>query len=446
MAIGDILRFMGISALLVATAAQAQSFDPSALKLLTEMNRQPNVLARYAFLIKSTPQLSPTNHVLAGQFRSFSENELGLYNQAVFSFPLTSRLPDALVLPTVNEWRAEDAVETIFRLAVNRHIVMINEAHHDAHTRELTLALLPRLRELGFTYFAAEALSDSDDSLMQRGFPTKKSGTEYLDEPIYGEIIREAIRLGFTVVPYDSADSQLQGREDAQAKNLYRRIFANNPNARVFIHAGYAHIDKKPGRLRRVKPMGMQLKKSTGFDPLCIDQTDFLESGLNKLDAYHSLVERFPSKKPVALINRKTGDAWSARPTFYDVNILLPPSLQLQAFGVNRLSAIQQDDLQHVFANEMHTVDHLSRPKWLKLGGVRRAIPIDSNLCKSHIPCVVSAHYINEPDEAIPADRYAFMQPNSTSKLFLKTGNYRMRAWDVHGTTLYDQNLTVNAR
>jgi hypothetical protein len=50
------------------------------------MNQQPYVLASFIFLIKTTPDLSPKDQVLTGQFRSFSENELGLYNQAVLSF------------------------------------------------------------------------------------------------------------------------------------------------------------------------------------------------------------------------------------------------------------------------------------------------------------------------------------------------------------------------
>src|SRR3546814_5987426 len=122
------------------------------------------------------------------------ENELGLYNEAIRDFPLKSHTSPDTTLPTLAEWKSADAAEVITKLAAGRQLVLINEAHHDAHTRQLTLALLPRLRALGFNYFAAVALSGNDAQLMQRGYPVKDSGTEYLHEPSYGDIVRMADR------------------------------------------------------------------------------------------------------------------------------------------------------------------------------------------------------------------------------------------------------------
>jgi hypothetical protein len=127
---------------------------------------------------------------------------------------LRNRLPAKLVLPEATSWQAADAADTIIALARDQRIVMVNEAHHDAHTRALTLALLPRLRAMGFTYFAAEALDEQDTSLMKRGYPVKSSCSEYLREPLYGDIVREAIKLGYVIVPYDSAGATPQDRED----------------------------------------------------------------------------------------------------------------------------------------------------------------------------------------------------------------------------------------
>ena len=73
---------------------------------------------------------------------------------------------------------------------------------------------------MGFIYFAAEALDQRDVSLMTRGYPVTRSGTEYLHEPLYGDIVREAITPGYIIVPYD-AEGAPQEREDGQARNLY---------------------------------------------------------------------------------------------------------------------------------------------------------------------------------------------------------------------------------
>ena len=93
-----------------------------------------------------------------------TENELGLYNEAIRDFPLKSHVPDDFSLPDPSQWPGRRRDRNGDQARSNRHLVMINEAHHDAHTRQLTLALLPRLRALGFNYFAAEALADGDPS------------------------------------------------------------------------------------------------------------------------------------------------------------------------------------------------------------------------------------------------------------------------------------------
>src|SRR5690348_16744286 len=179
-----------VAALLACAGVAAQSFDPSSLKLLQAMERKPTTLARYQYLVQKAPTLSRGDQLLALQFMAFSQNELGLYDQAVFGFPLKNALPEGFKPPAPAEWKSADAVDAIAALAAQRRIVMVNEAHHDGHTRQLTLELLPKLRALGFGYFAAEALGDNDPDLARRGYPVRKSGTEYLRDPMYGEILR----------------------------------------------------------------------------------------------------------------------------------------------------------------------------------------------------------------------------------------------------------------
>jgi len=430
-----------LAALLACASVHAQSFDPSELQLLQTMERQPNTLARYQYLARRIPALSPGDRVLAMQFLSFSQNELGLYDQAVFSFPLKDDLPANLALPSPADWKSADAVDTIVALAAQRRIVMINEAHHDGHTRELTLELLPRLRALGFTYFAAEALSGNDPDLAKRGYPTHKSGTEYLRDPLYGDIVREAIRLGFTLVPYDDALTG-QARENDQAETLYQKVFAKDPHARLFVHAGYAHIDKVAGRLGDLQPMAMRLEALTGITPLSVDQTDFLEDGLDTADNYHQLAHAFPSNMPEVLLNRRTGLPWSARPSAYDVNVILPPTLSLEAFGNYKYGF----RLDAIVAGLPHVDDSndMERSDWLSLDGKRQPYPISAALCRNTVPCVVDALYEGETDDAIAADRYAFMGTREATRLYLRPGTYRLRAHGTDGIVLSQYTINVS--
>ena len=198
--------------LLLTTALRGQSYDREAVRMFHELGKQPNLLAKYLYLEKLGPNLSARNRMLAGQMKAFSLSELGLYSQAVLAFPLKMQPVPDLVLPDVGQWRSMNAADAITDAAAGHRIVLVNEVHHNAQTRALTLELLPRLRKLGFTYLAIEALGD-DPGLVQRGYPLRSSGTEYLQEPLYGEIVREAIRLGFVLVPYDydSAGSNVTG-------------------------------------------------------------------------------------------------------------------------------------------------------------------------------------------------------------------------------------------
>lgn len=430
----------------LVSAVHAQTYSPAAIKMFNELKQQPNDLARYVYLVRTMPKLPVSDRALALQMFASTEDELGLYNEALRDFPLKSRSHAGLVLPTPADWTSAGAVDVITKLAADRRIVLINEAHHDAHTRQLTLALLPRMRALGFDYFAAEALSDRDTGLMARGYPITTSGTEYLHEPSYGDIVRMAIKLGFKIVPYDVDHGKTQEREIGQANNLYRKVFAKDPAARLFVHAGYAHIDKAKGRLGPARPMAMELQQLTGIEPLSIDQTQFREQIPSEPDGYLELVRDFSPKGPTVLINRTTGKPWSAQPDEYDLNVILPPAAGRGAIesGYTQPSTIVQDTVRNLsmLAHYVNT----QRPEWLTLDNQRVPYEINSRLCKVTVPCVVDAHYIDESDDATAADRYPFMQNDTTSRLYLRPGRYRLRAWDIRGRTLSRQIISVDGR
>lgn len=431
-----------LAALSSSASVIAQTYDRAEIALFRILKAEHNDLARYSYLTRLMPHLSAAEQIIAGQLLASSESELGLYDQAVLGFPLKSGALLDLPIPEPTQWQARDAVATITEMAKSRRIVMLNEAHHNAHTRELTLALLPRLRALGYTYFAAEALGENDPGLARRGYPVDKSGTEYLHEPLYGEIIREALRLGFIVVPYDSSEFDAQARETGQANNLYQRVFEKDPAAKLFVHCGYAHLDKAKDRLGDAEPMAMRLRTLTGFDPLSIDQTQFLEILTDTADVYHQINARFDPKIPSVLVNRTTGAAWTARPALYDINVILPASLSLRAFGA-------EDKITGMFPrysdDPLTRNDSMLRPGWLTLNGERTPYSITAGMCRSYLPCVVEAHYANEPDDATAADRYVFTKLLAQSRLFLRPGQYRIRASDSEGKQLVEQTIQISA-
>ena len=254
------------------------------------------------------------------------------------------------------------------------------------------------------------------------------------------------------LVPYDyeQATSSVETREAGQAQNLFDRVFAHDPNARLVVAAGYAHIDKATGRLGAARPMAMALEKLTGIEPLSIDQAQFIQAGDDPGDDYHQLQARFPATSSEVLLDRQTGKPWTAAPKLYDVSVIAPPASPTQAFEED-LAGPSEGRFRYVSSGmrlagqSFVAFTEIQRPQWLDLGGERRAYPVSTRLCRNLVPCVVEAHYAAEGDDAVPADIYAFFKTMSSTKLYLEPGRYRLRAWNAAGTTLSQTDIVVAA-
>ena len=163
---------------------------------------------------------------------------------------------------------------------------MVNEEHRTPLHRAFTLRLLPMLYAKGFRYFAAETLNESDTALNKRGYPTQQTGS-YTADPVFGDVIRTALKIGYQLVPYESifptrcipepgnpmsCDDE---RERGQAQNLVDRILKNDPGAKILIHAGRDHnAEIKIGPLAL---MAWHFKEISKIDPYTINQTHMSE-------------------------------------------------------------------------------------------------------------------------------------------------------------------------
>ena len=424
-------------ALLIALTSCAQQealrSDPAAasrpaaggrLEQLNALQREANALktplAVSSFYRERLAHSDGALHALIAQVLAATQSELGDYAAAVDTFPyaVNALRGTTAALPDTNSYQRVDAADAIVELARTRRIVLINEAHHVAQTRLLTLALLPRLRALGYTHFAAEGLDERDRDLVTRGYPVNASGT-YVREPLYGEIVRAALKLGFVVVPYEatSASADETEREREQARHLMERVFHAQPEARLFVHAGYAHVHKRAGYLD-AEPMRVHLQRMSGFEPLSIDQTV-----LRPIDAareyrdYDTLRQRFAITATSMLIARD-GKPWSLEPDYYEASVLLPPPAQ-------RI---------------------VGRPDWLTLDGAREPVAIDLDVSEQHLPYVLEARYANENDKAVPADRLPIEIATRQAVLFLRPGSYRIAASDSAGHALLQRSLRIDER
>ena len=370
--------------------------------------------------------------VVFGQYMSWYQSFVGDYQGAHDAYSIR-QLPasDDNASPLAAGYSAKPAIEEVAELAKGRKAVFFNEAHNVPLTRTLTVEILSRLREEGFNYFAAETVYASDTDLQKRGYPTAKSGF-YTMEPISAEMVRTALKLGFKVVGYESEkEGNGDVREYDQAKNLNERVFKNDPNARLVVNAGYAHIQEN-GKFLGGSSMAQHFRRLTGIDPLTVEQTMMIEHppGTENHPYYRAVVDALKPTAPIVFVD-KDGKPWSLKPKAYDVSVFFPPDV------------IQSD-----------------RPTWLDLGGLRKPYSVSgSTFCQNEYPCLIEARYADESEDAIPGDRLVLNPVEKAERLedrlimgshgvtqanlYLRPGKYRVTSTNEANRVIYRQDIEV---
>ena len=352
---------------------------------------------------------------------------LGFYQSFVGDYPGAVATFDQLLEPQdwgKVDWRAGDkplpAVATIVAEADKHQAIFINEAHHRPQHRALTTQLLAGLYAKGYRYFSAEALA-TDPELAQRGYPLRGQSGTYTDEPVFGDMLRTALKLGYKIVPYEDnsncvespeqTDTCQNQRERNQALHLQERIFKQDPKARVLVHAGYGHIEELESQ--GWKPMGSVFKELTGIDPWTFDQIEMNEHSAPRFESpfYANTLAHDPISQPT-LFRKPDGSFWTG---FYKGNydaLIVTPRSQYR----------------------------LGRPNWL-LSGDRRLQDLGTDVCPQ-LPCLVQAFSSGEDPAAVPRDQILISQAEPAA-LALTPGQYQIRVQNAAGTIIKSYALTV---
>lgn len=350
---------------------------------------------------------------LVGSYSPFVGQLQEALEAYAFERPTTVRFDST----AVGRMAPEDAADGVARLATNRQVVFLNELPYVPRDRAFAASLLAKLQPLGFSYLAIEGLDERDTSINTRGYPIRASGF-YLNEPVFGELVRVANRLGYKLVSYDAPNTSGDARESEQAQRLVDRILRSDPKARIVVYASEHHIDEA-GTIDGAKPMALRFRELTGIDPLTVDQTVLSERADTTFDdnRYVFLMKRVRRQSPFVL---KQGDSlWSAQPGTHDVTVIHP-----------------------------RAVHRAGRPNWLYALGNRRAYLLSDEICGGvALDCVVTARIATEAENAVPVDalRIQFSAPGSKT-FALPPGQYVIEARDGTGAALSRQTLTIPGR
>ncbi|GLP98036.1 hypothetical protein [Paraferrimonas sedimenticola] len=329
---------------------------------------------------------------------SWRYSRAGLHHKAIKAMDATFG-QDKGEISQLKDYVAKPAVPMLLELAGDYHIVMVNEAHHNAQHRVLTYRLLDELWAKGFRFFAAEALTPECEQELNKGYVTANCGL-YPQEPIFANLIGKALDMGFKVLSYDSdlpnITNTTNERETNAASVIQRKVFLENPNAKVIIHVGFAHINEKDW-------LAAKLTKTTGLETLTINQTSYIERSRQGLESpIYQYVAQKSFGEPMVLA--KGSELWCAQDKACDVSVFWPRTRLVNG-----------------------------RPEWAGLG--RQSIELDSTACKSKAPCLVEVFSQYQLDET-PTDRIILNGNSEPTSVFVQPGTNTIVVTGADGTQL----------
>ncbi len=280
-------------------------------------------------------------------------------------------------------------------------VVIVNESHERSEHRGFTASLLTRLRAVGYSGLAVEALANPAPDTPMRHRPSfvreprlkffQSDDGYYLTESAFGRLGRKAKGLGYALLPYEervgtetvstARSDDISAREEAQADALATWL-REHPDKKLIVHVGYNHAREVPQK-NGDRWMASRLRFKTGIDPLTISQTTCRGGGLT------SRFAALPIAEP---------------PGSFDLLVDHPTARFVRG-----------------------------RPAWRITAGDRPVtIPIGLRPVKGWR--VIEARRDGEPTTAVPMDRVA-IRGGEDVVLMLPPGRYRLRVLDPTSAT-----------
>jgi hypothetical protein len=335
------------------------------------------------------------------QLAAFDYSYMGAYQQALSvadsQFKMMRKAPrlsvdDSLYL---QQFRPVPADKYIIRRAASEQLIIINEAHHQPLHRTFVTSLLKGLYAQGYRYLGIETLGYLDSAYNQRKYPILETGF-YSKEPQFGNLVREALRIGFTLFPYETQVPEHNNtpREIDQATNIANYMKAHP--GKYLIYCGYDHVIEGPHRSWG-KAMAGWLKEYTGIDPLTINQEALTEHSAPLYEKADYAAIQFPLPAVLVNVDGKTYNGY-AKDSAYDIRLYHPRTRYVNG-----------------------------RPGWLSLNGTRKPFFIDLKKVKLNYPLLAFAYVEGEDSsKAVPYDIIEITSVNDKKALLLEKGAYKI--------------------
>lgn len=350
----------------------------------------------YKFKAAIDSQLAESTEPWKYQLAAWEYSYIGEYETMLSTWDQNGasvRVVDTASFEAFQEaYTAQDALSYLAACADTAQVVIINEAHHQPMHRVFTTSLLIQLYQQGYRYLGLETLDKRDTALNDRKYPIYRSGT-YSREPQFGQLIRIALQLGYTLFPYEAAgNTNGTEREIEQARNIQQHI-QQDPQGKYLIHCGFAHAVEGAYRSWG-KAMAGRLYEFTGINPLTINQTDFSEKSDHAFN--HPLYQPLQLAEPSVFVDA-AGHPFKApsHPDWFDIMVFHPKTLMQSG-----------------------------RPHWL-FRNQQQAVAIDLPKDEPGFPLMVLAFRDGEDmRQAVPCDIVYVAEEKDKVTLALAPGDY----------------------
>lgn len=388
---------------------------------LTEDGRQENRRVEFVAsgeLIKDVDlaQVNVTEADLSYRFanelnvnaKPYQYNFIGLYKDI---FKCKLREKTGTTSSILKEHKPVAAVQYLDEVIKDQRLVFINDSPLHPQTRILTKELLQVFRDKGFTHLAIEAFTNAAEKVDKIGHPTINMGV-YTDEPLFGELIREAIRLDFKIVSFNPSSVELDRAKKivqksmslspkdpkltinsanwSKAMNLNRQ-YSKNKSAKYLVITHKNQTHKK--EINGIRSIAYWFQQITQTAPYTIDQVTMNEQcATTEHPVYKFANVNYPAvlKKYTKIYNAPIGDVDGIS----DLQIFHPRSQFVQ-----------------------------NRPTWLKQGDQKVSYQINADQYNMTYPLLVIAYSPDEDIEiAVPLDVIEISNSRDAMPLFLPPG------------------------
>ena len=279
----------------------------------------------------------------------------------------------------------------------NNRVIMLNEMHFNPHSRAFVISWLEKCYQNGYRYLAAETLRASDSLLNQRRTVLLGETGFYSDEPVFADLFRTALNMGYTLVSYEGSGSGVD-REVNQAKNLVENILDKDPEAKFLLLGGFGHISDRNGWYA----MGRYFKEQSGIDPFTMDGAMFFDDPYGETDSllttYYDLIDAMPVREPILLYD--TVKQVYTNLSGMDVTCCLPRT---------RFIEDNIPDWKLYNGKALYTIDR----RFINENGFPEGF--------------VSAFLKSEGEQCVPIDQYMYGKDEKQFKLALYKGEYLLR-------------------